>query len=512
MLGLLSATRISQARHHRAAEPPAGVPTAPPGARHAESPAEGAQRALAAGDIAGAYQILDQAYRVSPQAGLLFWLGRVAAAEKHPTAAQDYMRRFLTETGADSDAAMVARRAEAQKVAELLPDPSAEVRLVGPKGALLLVDERLAGSLPLPGPLLLAAGPHRVAIETRRKSLGGKVEITAGRGVEVLFDVAASAVLVSQQPVVLVLRFDRGVLLADQVKLGVAIREAFSKAHCSPAQAADALRSAPDFHGCLAELGCQLRLADKNGMDYALRLTIDSKPAAAKEHRDLQVSAAVLDVAVGAVAAQSERTCADCTLDKSAEAVTEAVAEVLGQGLGRPRGALTIETAPVGATVTIDGQRVGVAPVRRDVLAGEHTVELSAIDQKPAAQRVRVEPGQTKTLQVLMAAEPPEVEPSPGAPLVNRPGRFFYPRPFWRLLAGGVAVGAGLILTGFGSSALTVNGQCATAVVPPMTTCPYLLTTAGIGGGLLGTGLALTLGGAALITVPGPPPVLLLGF
>lgn len=75
--GLLATARIGQAQHHRSAEPTGG-PTGQQGARHAGLPVDAAQQALAAGDLAESYQILGQAYRIGPQAGLLFWLGRIA--------------------------------------------------------------------------------------------------------------------------------------------------------------------------------------------------------------------------------------------------------------------------------------------------------------------------------------------------------------------------------------------------------------------------------------------------
>lgn len=506
---LLGPPAPAAARHHSSAES-ASSPARHHGSAKESSQLEGAQQALAAGDIDGAYQQLEQAYRARPNAEILYWLGRVAEADKRPVAAQDYMRRFLMEAGADKDEAAAALRAQAQKLADVPVEGTTDARIVGPKGALLLVDGRLAGTLPLPGTLLLAAGAHGLAIETKRKRLDGKVQAIAGRGIEVLFDLDASAVLVSQQPLVLVLRVDRGVAAADQARLTAATREALSKARCSAVPAAEALRSAPELRGCHTEIGCALRLADKNGLDYALRLTVESKPApGAPERAEVSISAAVLDVAVGAVAAQVERTCGGCTGEATAVVLREVVGKSLEAGLGRPRGTLYIESDPPGAAVQIDGRAVGLAPLHRDVLAGEHTVELAAGGQVPASERIRVEPSEKKTLRVMLAAAPAEAEPPPAVsvqPSPARLARLLYPRPRWRLLAGGAAVGAGLVLSGFGLGALSLNGQCVAPAVAPMTTCGYLFSTQGLGGGLLGAGLVLTLSGAGLILWPGPAP------
>lgn len=64
-------------------------------------------------------------------------------------------------------------------------------------------------------------------------------------------------------------------------------------------------------------------------------------------------------------------------------------------------GAVRIVTAPAGATVTIDGWRVGRTPVVvEDLAPGEHTVEATLPGYDPAARQVVVPPG-TRTDAVL---------------------------------------------------------------------------------------------------------------
>lgn len=76
-------------------------------------------------------------------------------------------------------------------------------------------------------------------------------------------------------------------------------------------------------------------------------------------------------------------------------------------------------------------------------------------------------------------------------------------RPPWRLIAGGISVGAGLLLTGFGGSALAAAGSCVDVPNPPAQTCDRVYATRGVGGGLLGTGIAAVVGGVLLIAWPG---------
>lgn len=75
-------------------------------------------------------------------------------------------------------------------------------------------------------------------------------------------------------------------------------------------------------------------------------------------------------------------------------------------------------------------------------------------------------------------------------------------RPRWRLIAGGAAIGAGLILTGFGGSALAAQGKCIDIPTEPAQTCDEVFATTPIGGALLGTGAAVVIGGIVLMAWP----------
>lgn len=75
-------------------------------------------------------------------------------------------------------------------------------------------------------------------------------------------------------------------------------------------------------------------------------------------------------------------------------------------------------------------------------------------------------------------------------------------RPRWRLLTGGVAIGAGIVLTGFGGSALAVHGNCIDMPTVPGQTCNEVFATKPVGGALLGAGAAVVLGGIVLMAWP----------
>ncbi len=76
-------------------------------------------------------------------------------------------------------------------------------------------------------------------------------------------------------------------------------------------------------------------------------------------------------------------------------------------------------------------------------------------------------------------------------------------RPVWRVATGAAFSAVGLGVAGLGISALAVDGSC---IQPPGQTCQLDYATQGIGAGLLVGGLLVTIGGAALIAIPGPWP------
>ena len=74
-------------------------------------------------------------------------------------------------------------------------------------------------------------------------------------------------------------------------------------------------------------------------------------------------------------------------------------------------------------------------------------------------------------------------------------------RPRWRLITGGIMLGSGLLLSGFGAAALATNGHCQDGSTN-FATCPQYYDTTGVGAALLGTGGALLLGGTVLLAIP----------
>lgn len=151
---------------------------------------EQGQAALGAKDLAGARRALEQALRVSPSPEALFHLGRLAVAEGRLGPAQDLMRRFLQDTGGETDG---PQQKEAQQVLTQPAGPLGEVAVLGARGALVLVDDRPVGALPLVLPLLLPMGTHRVTVELGAQRVEEQVRVLPGQLAEMRFDSVSAA-------------------------------------------------------------------------------------------------------------------------------------------------------------------------------------------------------------------------------------------------------------------------------------------------------------------------------
>ena len=75
-------------------------------------------------------------------------------------------------------------------------------------------------------------------------------------------------------------------------------------------------------------------------------------------------------------------------------------------------------------------------------------------------------------------------------------------RPLWRLAIGSLLLCGGLVVGGFGSSALAANGTCMDERKNMMTCSPYR-DTLGVGLGLLGSGAGLAVVGTVMLALPG---------
>lgn len=437
--------------------------------------------ALSAQDFPAAYAFFAEAYRKQPRPETMFLLGELAAAEGRITDAHDLMRRFIADPSLDAapDAPELAR---AQQVLAMPRPAGGKLNLIGDRGTLVSVDGRLVGALPLARSLLLTTGPHCVRLEGDEQAVEESVQVPVGRLAELRYTQAAGAVLLSLLPGVVVLDELSGTTDATRDLLVKAIEDGVQGEHMSPVMRAAALElaEAPELSDCLDQTGCRKRLAHACQSELVLSVQALLSPGG------FRLKLEVMDVPVGDVAASAERTCPGCTAEQAASALATLVPALLFEARNRPRGAIEVKSEPPGAEVFTGARLLGRTPLRHPAWTGP--IELSVRKERFEAQRHRlyVLDAETDALRVELLPDLPE----PAPPMLYVPVIRFErpPRPRWRLLTGGLALGGGLLLLGFGG-ALT-EGSLGDGPSP------------GAGGGLIAGGLSVVLGGALLLGLP----------
>lgn len=153
---------------------------------------EEGSEALRKQDYPGARRALEQALRAAAGPEVLFQLGRLAVAEGRLAAAQDLMRRFLHDSSGEAEGPL---QKEARAILTQPAGAQGEVAVLGARGAVVLVDERPVGSLPLALPLLLPLGPHRVTVELGAQRVEEQVKVLPGQLAEMRFNLARGSEL-----------------------------------------------------------------------------------------------------------------------------------------------------------------------------------------------------------------------------------------------------------------------------------------------------------------------------
>jgi hypothetical protein len=462
--------------------------------------------AIAAKDYAAAQTALIEGYRTYQNPLILYHLGALRAAEQKSLEAQDLLRRFLADSTVEPSEPL---RQEAQKLlASLPPAEAGEVQLSAPRGAEVLVDNTLVGAIPLPLPLLLSVGTHQVTVQQGKWRAVSPAKVKVSRLLELRFKAGSDVVVATEPPTVLLVDSYPDPALQDPARqrLGGIIRRE-NMAVLLGASAAGNARELGPAPACLADPGCQHRLAEKFGSDYLLTVQVTRSPA---DPKGLGAQLELYDILVGASAATGSATCSGCTPEAAAAKLGDAVSSLLSTASARGRGEVAITSVPPDAEVLLDGQPAGRTPLKKTLFAGSYELTVRKDSLRPQTQQLTIGPGDPVQLAVTLVPEgaaptPPTTPPPPG------PLR----RPRWRLAVGGAALGLGAVLTGFGISALKVDGTCVygsdgSGLPPEMGGCmdmgmdmdhPYYMTaTPGLG--LTISGLVLVAGGVVLLALP----------
>ena len=478
---------------------------------------ESGRQALATHDHLTAYRWFSQAFRLQPNADSLFYLASLAFDEGKRVAAEDLLRRYLSDPTLSQSPEAMSRQSEAQRMlAQLASAPpleSGEVSVLNDRAAFVLVDDRLVGQVPLSQPLLVPAGPHKISLEQSGAPLEAELTVPPGRTVEVRFNRTTGAVIVSLPPALLLLNSFATVAPEAQQRLELSIAQAVRRERLAPLRKEATLQRFPKLAPCLTETPCQAELATNVEADYALIAKIDSSkssgnssgnssPAPAAVSGTWHISLGLLDAKVADVAALEARECAPCTVEQAATRVEEMIEQVLGRGLSRTRGTLELSSSPPGVEVRLGERKLGETPYKHALFTGSYTLSLRKPGFLPKEESISIEAEQTASREVRLILAPPDEHEVPRPPpILPR-----QPRPLWRIIAGSAGIAAGALFIGFGAKALAVDNTCIDDPTPPRTICAKLYDTTGIGGALTATGAVLTIAGITLIAFPGSRP------
>ena len=383
------------------------------------------------------------------------------------------------------------------------PARGTELTVRGTPGALLRVDDKPVGRLPLESPLVLPAGPHRFQIERQGRRFESDVlTIPEGRIAELSLTAGSEGTAVavlSLTPLILLSVRGRELDDAGRQALRAAVQEAAQAEHSVliPGETM-ALVQRGQPADCLTQPACQLRFAAAAEARMVLRLELPAANAASQNGNKPLVRGELIDVKTGQTAVRGEQPSGEGQPWDAAQQLTRSL---LSSAAKLGRGIVVVNSQPDGAQVTIDGQVRGATPWEGPSFPGPREVSVEKPNYQPHRAQLNVVAEQTVKLDVELTAVPDEPAPAPlVAPPVALTRR---PRPLWRLITGGIALGLGTVVTGLGIAGIATDGACADSPPPAVGNCNYLYATAGLGGAGVGVGLSLVGAGVVLVAVPG---------
>jgi len=366
-----------------------------------------AQAALDQNSLSLCYQLLEESYRLRADGETLYLLGHLAHLERRSVEAVDIFRRYVAE----HDGPLPEDRSDVTRaLAEPLP-PTGEALILGEKGSLVLVDERLVGTLPLSSPLLMSAGKHQVVLELAARRKQQDLDIHAGSSWLLRSGVESEDLSLLPAPVIVWLPHYRGLGSEAIRQLEQAVEQATHDSGHILKRRDAALFVAPQLAGCLSSLLCQEELGRRNQAEYVLLLHSEHSGLGAQS--DWRLNLSLIDVAVGDRAAGADPLCASCTVGKAATAAGTAMAHMLEQAVQRPRGTLQIASVPSRAEVFIGDRKLGITPLNRPTWAGRVPIEVRSPGLPPYQGEILIEPERTVSLQIQLGDGTVEEDSTP---------------------------------------------------------------------------------------------------
>lgn len=135
------------------------------------------------GNFRGALIEFQRAYELAPNYKLLYNMAQVYLALQDYAQAVRTFQRYLTEGGSELAA---GRREEVQKEIERLSSRVGQVVVETTAGAEVLLDDESVGFAPLPGPLQVNVGRHRVTVTFEGKQASRAIDIAGLQTLQVV--------------------------------------------------------------------------------------------------------------------------------------------------------------------------------------------------------------------------------------------------------------------------------------------------------------------------------------
>ncbi len=145
---------------------------------------------------------------------------------------------------------------------------------------------------------------------------------------------------------------------------------------------------------------CQAELCQRNELRqlWSMRVVRDGD--------DYTVRGQIYDAAMADFASEVESTCVACDAEKLSARLLSVTGELAHKAQQRKTGLLEITSIPPGATVRLNGMRLGQTPLTVTTFAGEHRIEVTKPGFARYLNEVVVEPGRGAAHDALLVIEP----------------------------------------------------------------------------------------------------------
>lgn len=397
-----------------------------------------AQKAYEENALHLAYRLLEEAFRMRADSETLFLLGRLAHAEHRSVEAFDLFRRYQQDLSGPLDE---EHRLAEKTLSEPLP-PAGELLILGEKGSLVLVDERVVGSLPLALPLLLAPGKHQVVLELGGRRKQEEIEVQSGENWLLRSQPETDDLNAVPAPSIVLLPHFRGVAPDQTEHFSQSLGQATTGTGHVLKSRETALALAPQLENCLDSLLCQEDLGKRNQAEYVLLLHVENSGLG--KQTDWRLHLSLVDVAVGDRSASATQLCSNCTVQKAAQLAQTTFEQALGMAAARVRGILQVRSTPSRAEVFVGDRKLGITPLQRPVWAGKMALQVRRPGVPTFDGEVTVEPNRTVSLSIELGEADPNDETRP-----KKKTKQPLQKKWWFWTVGGVVLGGaslGLVL------------------------------------------------------------------